>query len=343
MTNAPNNPNPIQAATDVVETVSKTSQEVLDAAFGEAEKLLAGAIAGTGTTLEAIADLPFLRQTVKFFKANWLLSFLGEVDIAAVEAQVNKFKSEYPQETASEIAHRLMVEQAFNAGRLGLFTNLLPPFAAILFGVELAATTQMQAELVYQIAGAYNLDLKEPSRRGEVVTIFALAGVFNAAKLGLNFVEIIPGVGAFVGAASNAAMLYAVGYAAGRFYEAKQNNAANFKPETIYQESEAFLQKSQSQQAIMNQILVEMILAVYPEKTRQDVIKEIHSVHFPDSSIEAISTQIEKPQPVELLIAQLEPDFVPPLLARCETIARESDNLSPKAEEIIQALRARSS
>ncbi|MBZ8178737.1 hypothetical protein [Oscillatoria salina] len=343
MTNTQNNPDPIQAVTDVAETVGKTSQEVLETAFGEAEKLLAGAIAGTGTTLEAIADLPFLRQTVKFFKANWLLSLLGEVDVAEVEAKVNKFKSEYPQESESEIAHRLMVEQALNAGRLGLFTNLLPPFAAILFGVELAATTQMQAELVYQIAAAYNLDLKEPSRRGEVVTIFALAGGFNAVKLGLNFVEIIPGVGAFVGAASNAAMLYAVGYAAARFYEAKQGKAANFNPETIYQESEAFLTKSQSQQAIMNQVLVEMILAVYPDKTRADVINEIHSVHFPDSSVEAISHQIENPQPLELLIGQLEPDFVPPLLARCETIAQESDKMSPKAEEIIQALRARSS
>ena len=53
--------------------------------------------------------------------------------------------------------------------------------------------------------------LKQPTQRakGEALTIFALSlGVSTAVKTGLSAVELIPLIGAAVGASSNAGILY---------------------------------------------------------------------------------------------------------------------------------------
>jgi hypothetical protein len=45
-------------------------------------------------------------------------------------------------------------------------------------------------------------------------------------------VEILPGVGAAVGTAGNAALLYSLGYLASQFYQSKQNSMATV-PATV--------------------------------------------------------------------------------------------------------------
>lgn len=78
--------------------------------------------------------------------------------------------------------------------------------------------------MVYQIAYAYGLNLQEPARKGEVLAIFGLALVSGCAiKAGLGFLRNVPVAGAVIGASTNTATLYALGYAACRFYEAKIN------------------------------------------------------------------------------------------------------------------------
>lgn len=73
--------------------------------------------------------------------------------------------------------------------------------------------------MVYQIAYAYGLNLQEPARKGEVLAIFGLAlGSGCAIKAGLGFLRNVPVAGAVIGASTNAATLYALGYAACRFY-----------------------------------------------------------------------------------------------------------------------------
>ncbi len=44
-----------------------------------------------------------------------------------------------------------------------------------------------------------------------------------AAKAGLSFLQNVPVAGAVIGASTNAAMIYALGYGACRFYETKIN------------------------------------------------------------------------------------------------------------------------
>jgi len=74
--------------------------------------------------------------------------------------------------------------------------------------------------MVYQIAVAYGLD-KDPARKGEVLAIFGLAlGGGRLIKAALRLAKCAI-AGAMIGASSNAAMLYSLGYAACRFYEAK--------------------------------------------------------------------------------------------------------------------------
>ena len=100
--------------------------------------------------------------------------------------------------------------------------------------IELIATTKLQTEMVYEIAFAYGLDLDEPARRGEVLAIFGLSLGADVLKTGLTVVEIVPGIGAVVGASTNAAMLYVLGQTACRFYEGKisQADMASVQQET---------------------------------------------------------------------------------------------------------------
>jgi uncharacterized protein (DUF697 family) len=59
-----------------------------------------------------------------------------------------------------------------------------------------------------------------------VLAIFGLSvGGSGTLKAGLSFVELLPVVGAVVGASSDAALLYSLGYVARQFYETKRKSA----------------------------------------------------------------------------------------------------------------------
>jgi uncharacterized protein (DUF697 family) len=139
----------------------------------------------------------------------------------------NALQQQYANEQPSEIAHRIIVTKGILAAGFGLVSNLLPG-AGLAAGVfDLAGIMLLQAEMVYQIACVYGLDLQDPARKAEILAIFGLSfsseqtlkfGISYAAKAGLSFV---PVAGAVVGAGSNAAIVYALGYGACRFYETK--------------------------------------------------------------------------------------------------------------------------
>lgn len=116
------------------------------------------------------------------------------------------------------------VDTAVKAGGVGLLTNFIPPLALTLFAVDLAAVTALQAEMVYRIAATYGFSLKDPTRRGEALAIYGLSlGGSGVLKSGLSFVELLPIIGGAVGASSNVALIYGLGYVACRFYENKRN------------------------------------------------------------------------------------------------------------------------
>jgi len=176
-----------------------------------------------GKIVAPIAEHPLTKFAAKVPGINLLLTALGQVDGEKAENEVNKLRLEYSLETPEQLAHRIIIDTALKAGGVGLLTNFVPPLALMLFGVELAAVTALQAEMVYRIAAAYGFPLDDPARRGEVLAIFALSvGGSGVLKLGLGIVELLPVIGAAVGASNNAGLIYSLGHVASRFYEAKR-------------------------------------------------------------------------------------------------------------------------
>ena len=310
-------------------TAAKQTQDLLDFATEEAGKLLA-----------IVGDNPVLKQVIKVFKADWLLSLVGSVDIASAEAAVKKLQQEYPGESPSAIAHRIMVEKAVYAGGIGLVSSVLPGVAVALLAVDLVATTQLQAEMLYQIAAAYGMDLHSPARRGEVFGIFGLSlGGSEALKAGLGLLRNVPLAGMAIGASTNAVMLYTLGYAACRFYEAKVNPLTSpAVAEEIQRESEEYLAVAIAQQTIMDQILVHQILASYPDKSWSDILPELQELNLTPVTLEAIAANIQSPMPLDRLLEQLNRDYAMAMLARCYTISQLDCVVTEEEQKLMVAI-----
>lgn len=237
-----------------------------------------------------------------------------------------------------------MVDKATRAGGIGLASSILPGAALALLAVDLAATMQLQAEMVYQIAAAYGLELQDPARKGEVLGIFGLG--LGGGKLmraaGLGLLRNIPFAGAVIGASSNSAMLYSLGYAACRFYEAKQKSPAAVTTEEtladLKKQSENYLETAIAQQAVMDQILVHMILASHPEKSWKEILPDVKALNLSPTSLKAIAASIKSPQPLDALLDQLNRDFAVPLLAQCYRIALADGFKTAEETRVIEAI-----
>ncbi|MBD1863864.1 MULTISPECIES: hypothetical protein [Trichocoleus] len=298
---------------------------------------------GIGYVLDTISHSPQLQELTKAVKVDWLVRIIDQVDVVKAETHVKNLQRKYPQEKPSDIAHRLMLEKALYVGGSGLSSSLVPGFAAALFAVDLAATTAIQAEMGYQIACAYGFDLNEPARKGEIVAVFGLAlGGSYALKAGLGFLRNIPMAGAVIGASSNAAALYAVGYAACHFYEAKLNpTSPDAKAAASPVESEEYLKQVVAQQAVMDQILAHLILAGNPSKTWQQILPELQTLSLSPTSLEAIAVHIKSPIALETLLNQLEPDFAVPLIALSQKIAELDGVTTPEEAQMIEQIKTK--
>ncbi len=299
----------------------------------ETQKILETTTVSTGQTLEWIASNPILRAADNIIGLDWLMTFLGKVDTAKVRATVEDMRSQYPQETPNQIAHRLIVQKTWEGGRLGLLTNIIPPIAALLLGIELIATTKLQTEMVYEIAAAYGLDLNEPARRGEVLAIFGLSLGADVLKTGLTVVEIIPGIGAVVGASTNAAMLYVLGQTACRFYEGK---ASQTEIASMQQETDTDWQVALNQSKVMDRILAHMVQVSYPEQDWTEILPTIKNIS--PSSVSTIAENLEQSQNLPTLLEQLIPEFAPLTLNRCYEIAKSNGEITLEEQEILSQI-----
>ena len=299
----------------------------------EAQNFLEKSTVSTGKTLKYIASNPILKSADNIVGLDWLMTFLGQVNTSQIQATVEKVKSEHPDESPNKIAHRLIVEKAFAAGRLGLVTNIIPPVAALFLGVELIATTKLQAEMVYEIAAAYGFDLDRPARRGEVLAIFGLSLGADVLKTGLSVVEIIPGIGAVVGASTNAAMLYVLGQTACRFYELK---ARDTDVALMQQETENHWQIALQQSRVMDRILAQMIRVSYPDQDWSEILPTIKKIS--PSSVKTISMNLEQPQDLSVLLEQLIPEFAPLTLNRCYEIAKSNGEITLEEQEVLSQI-----
>lgn len=180
-----------------------------------------------GHVVTPIAENPLVRFATKVPGISWLMAALGQVDVDRVQQEVSELKRTYPLETQEQLAQRIITETTWKAAGVGLATNLIPPFALMLFAVDLGAIAALQANMIYRIATIYGFSPKEPTRRGEVLAIWGLlTGGSSVLKTGLSVVELIPGLGTVIGTAGDATLLYSLGFLACRFYEEKQNVVA---------------------------------------------------------------------------------------------------------------------
>ncbi|ELS04133.1 uncharacterized protein associated with GTPases [Xenococcus sp. PCC 7305] len=299
----------------------------------ETQKFLETTTASTGKTLKWIASNPILKAADNTIGLDWLMTFLGKIDVTQVEETVAKMRSQYPDETPSQIAHRLIVQKAWMGGRLGLVTNIIPPIAALFLGVELIATTRLQTEMVYEIAAAYGLDLSNPSRRGEVLAIFGLSLGADLVKSGLSIVEVIPGIGAVVGASTNAAMLYVLGRTACRFYERK---TLYQEVASMQQETDADWQVAFNQSKIMDRVLIHMVQTSYPQQGWKAILPTINKIS--PSSVKTVALNLEQPQNLSALLEKLLPEFAPLTLNRCYEIAKSNGEVTLEEQEILSQI-----
>ncbi|UKO96342.1 EcsC family protein [Nostoc sp. UHCC 0870] len=298
----------------------------------------------TGKIINHIEQNWLIRRISGFLNLNWLIGASDSVDLEKAETAVKKIQQKNPQESPRQIAHRIMMEKAAKAGGIGLASSILPGVATALLAIDLAATIKLQTEMLYQIAAAYGLDLKDSSRKGELLTIFGLGlgGNRLLKAAGLVLLRNVPFAGAAIAASANATMSYSLGYAACRFYEAKLDESVSLEsPQTIATlkaESEKYLETAIAQQAIMDKILVRMILASHPEKTWQEILPQLQAANLSPTSISAIEKNIKSPQPLDQLLNQLDRDFAIPLLAQCQRIARLDNQTIAVEQEIMTAI-----
>ncbi len=215
-----------QAATDAWVAAAHNANTVGETVTPAAFRFVEQGTETVGQFVTPLAENPVVKFAAKVPGISLLFTALGHIDREKAQKDLDKLRQEHPQETPEQLAHRIMVDTAMMAGGIGIITNFVPPLALTLFAIDIAAITTLQAEMVYRIAGAYGFSLQEPTRRGEVLAVFGLSlGGSGTLKVGLSPIELLPVVGTFVGASSNAALIYSLGYIACRFYEAKRNSA----------------------------------------------------------------------------------------------------------------------
>jgi uncharacterized protein (DUF697 family) len=328
-------------ALEAGKAVVESATEIGETAAKQTHQLISQATQGAGQAITHVSDNWLVRRVSGVLNLDWLIGASDRVDLEKAASTVQKLHLEHPNESPSQIAHRIMVDKAIYAGGLGFVTSLVPGEAIALLAVDLATTTLIQAEMVYQIAAAYGLDLKEPARKGEVLAIFGLAfGGSRAIKVGLGLLRTVPVAGAVIGASANATMLYSLGYAACRFYEAKLNSATieTAKLAVVKEASENYLETAIAQVAVMDQILVHMVLASHPEKSWSEIIPDLQALNLSPTSLEAIASNIKSPQPIDTLLEQLNRDFAVPLLAQCYRIAHLDGDTTLLEEHVMTAI-----
>jgi uncharacterized protein (DUF697 family) len=329
--------NAIELGGSIANTASQTSKMAIKTAKYTAMQSSKGA----GYVVQIIEKSPLLKNLTKALKVDWVVHFIETVDIVKAETEVRELHQQYPQEKPEQIAHRLMLKKALIAAGSGLASSLIPGTALAMLGADLAATTALSAELIYQIAAAYGYDLEAPERKGEALAIFSLSlGSNLAIEAGVGLLGNIPLAGAVIGASSNAVIMYALGYAACHFYQENYQNPLTMEA-TIAEtqvESQKYLEEAIEQQSVMDRIFVHLILAGNPDKTWEQILPELQTLNLSPVSLEAIGSNLQSPTPLETLLEQINSDFAIPLLAQCQKLAELDGIITPEEAKVIETI-----
>jgi uncharacterized protein (DUF697 family) len=247
-------------------------------------------------------------------------------------------KRKFPDDKPQDIANRIIAEKAMIAAGSGFASSMIPGSATLLFAGDLAANTALQAEMVYQIAACYELDLESSERKGEILTIFGLAfGGNYAAKTGLKAISRnIPVAGVVIGASSNAVLMYSLGRLACQFYESQQNNPEEPLDQVLEEcqtENEIYLEKMLDQEAIMDELLVHIWLAGNPDKNLSELLIALSALNISSVLMEKLKHP-ETLTSLDQLVDSLAKEYHSTILSKCKLVA-EADGIITDAEQAI--------
>jgi len=332
------------AQKQVGETMKGTGQIISDVATGTTQLVGSSVQYSTqiaGSLIHGLDQNPELEKLTHALKLDWLLPIINKVDVQGAAAAVQDLQTQYPHESVNQITHRLIQQKALLVGGMGLASSLVPGAAAALFTVDLAALAFAQAELGYQIAAAYGLDLSHPARKGEILAIFGAAmGANYAFKTGLKFaLRNVPIAGGAVGASTNAIALYAVGYAACRFHETQgQALLTETAAQQALEAGAEYLEAAQQQQVLVDQVIAHMVKASFPDRTWAETLPELEPYHLSAESLATIEAHLDNPIPLADLISNLTEDYSIVALFTCQAIANADENITPEEDAILAAL-----
>ena len=330
--------NAYDAVGDLASNVYARTQSAAD----KTAPLLIGLAENAGGTADAITNHSSLRQLAKTFNLEAWLDVGNRVDIEKAEQVVAELKRSHPTESNRQIARRLIAQKALYAGGVGLSTSLLPGAAVPLLALDMATTALLQAELVFQIAAAYGLNLQDPARKGEMLAVFGcVLGGSRAVKAGLGVLRNAPVAGAVIGATSNAAMIYALGNVACSFYEKRLDLAASAPQlEAVVTETALYLEAATDQQIIADQILMHVLRAGNPSASRDELLQALRALNFSPASVEAIENSLDSPTPLGELLPLLNAEFGDYVSNRARQIAHADGVVTAEEAEVLQIINA---
>lgn len=295
------------------------------------------------SVVELFNNNPFLKSLLKSLNVNKILEIIEQVDLEQVKTEAQQLKNQYPDESPSQISHRIMVAKVLDLGTSEIAAKFVSERLSNLMGVDTTSHQTLEFEMIFGIAYTYGLDLNDPSRKDEALTIFSLAlGSSQALKLGLGLLGDVPLAGTIISVSTNAVILYALGYTACRFYESTlSQDRKESTLEKVQIASQNYLEIAIAQEAIMDQILVHLILARNPEQTWQKILPQLQNLPLSVHSLEVISKTIHSPPPLNYLLEQLNTDFAIALLAKYQRMVPLDGVFTPQEEQIINAIQER--
>jgi len=299
-----------------------------------------------GSFLDGIKRNKPLAFATQFLPTGWLAHAINGVDVTKSQALADRLRRWYPKATSRQLAERMMLQKSVQSGSLGFVSSLVPGFLAPLLLVDLAASAVLMAELVFQIAAAYNQPLDDPKRKGEVLAIFGIAlGGQTAVRAGLTALRAVPIAGAAIGAGTNAALIVALGHAACTFYETG-GKALNSEAEVqqAMAEQAAWQASVVEQEDISDLVLVHWHYLMGESRPLPEFLTELATYEPLNPTVLA---QLEGIDPLALdtkaLIDRLSSLYAATLLGQLDLRIAGLERIPPAAAVVINQLSVRSS
>ncbi len=330
-----------------------------------AGRLLHGAAGKAGAALEAatnagsagvrlLREHPHLLKWLRPLGAAALVDALDKVDIEAAKTAVAEMRARHLGETPGQIAARLTQKKALYAGSIGLATSAVPGVSLLLAPLDWTLCATLQAELAYQIAAAYDLDLRDPARQGEIAAIFGVAfgGAKAAGVLGRKLAarkiaqevgakaasKQMPFVGAAIGAGTNALMIFTLGHAARHYYEAQSQKFGDNSPGDLQAKSDAYLEHAARQDEVFHRVLAHIARAGNPGLAWAQIEGGLRLSGLGDAALQVMADEFGQPHSPAELLAQLDCDFSVALLAQCRRVAGLDGVVNADEQQIISAI-----